>query len=485
MRILGLEIRRVSKAAPPALSAPARAWARVLESYPGAWQANVEVNRADVDRYGPVFACTSLIAADIGKLPVRTLRRVGAVWLPATDPVLSRLLRAPNHFSSTQQFLTDWTASLMRSGNSYALIDRDARGGAPVALTVLNPESVQPLITPRGDVYYRLRGDNLAGLTEPLLVPASEIIHHRINPLWHPLVGVSPLYAASLPAQTGTNIARHTTGFFANMARPGGILTAPGHISDSTAASLKAYWETEFAGDAAGKIAVVGDGLKFEQHYVTSVDAQTLDTLKLSAVQVAQAFRVPPFLIGAEPAPSVANAELLMQQYYRTCLQPIIEGIESALDAGLGLADDVAIELDAETGLLRLDTAARYASYESAMRAGWLAPNEIRAKEGLAPVEGGDSPMIQQQNFSLAALAKRDATGVLALAPPAAPTKAAHGERPRVRHRGEWDARRVYKQNDAVLRAGRLWRALRDDVLVYEPGDQRTGAAAECWEAVA
>ena len=39
-----------------------------------------------------------------------------------------------------------------------------------------------------------------------------------------------------------------------------------------------------------------------------------------------------------------------------------------------------------------------------------LSPNEARAKIGYTAVSGGESPMIQQQNFSLAAIAKRDAS---------------------------------------------------------------------------
>jgi phage portal protein BeeE len=38
-----------------------------------------------------------------------------------------------------------------------------------------------------------------------------------------------------------------------------------------------------------------------------------------------------------------------------------------------------------------------------------LAPNEGRQRLNLPPVSGGKEPMIQQQNFSLEALAKRDA----------------------------------------------------------------------------
>lgn len=423
MRILGFDITRRTKAAPlspPVLAPPARGWTRVLEPFTGAWQQGVEINRQHVDSFGPVFACMTLIASDIGKIPARLLRKQGAVWQEATDPTLRALLRAPNAMQTWQAFASDWIMSLMRAGNTYALIDRDARG-APDALTVLNPESVQPLITPRGTVYYRLKADNIAGLTEDVVVPASEILHHRINCLYHPLVGVAPLWAAGLAAQTGHNIGAHAASFFAAMARPSGILTAPGHIGDDAAARLKEAFDG-FRGSGAGAVAVAGDGLKFEPLLITSTDAQLLEVLKLSAVQVAQVFRVPPFMIGAEPAPSVANSELLMQQYYKSCLQALIEGFESTLDVGLNLAEDVAIELDAEGGLLRLDTAARFASYEVAMRSGWLAPNEVRAKENLPPVEGGDSPMIQQQNFSLAALARRDNAPAPAALPAPTPT---------------------------------------------------------------
>jgi hypothetical protein len=38
-----------------------------------------------------------------------------------------------------------------------------------------------------------------------------------------------------------------------------------------------------------------------------------------------------------------------------------------------------------------------------------LSPNEGRQKLNLPPVKGGDNPFLQQQNYSLEALAKRDA----------------------------------------------------------------------------
>src|SRR5262249_49102131 len=59
--------------------------------------------------------------------------------------------------------------------------------------------------------------------------------------------------------------------------------------------------------------------------------------------------------------------------------------------------------------LLRMDTATLVTTIKDAVGAGVMAPNEGRQKFDLKPVTGGESPYLQQQNYSLQALAKRDA----------------------------------------------------------------------------
>ena len=112
-------------------------------------------------------------------------------------------------------------------------------------------------------VYYELKRDDFSGLpTDRLAVPASEIIHDTMVALYHPLIGVSPIYACAVAALQGLAIQNNSQKFFANGSTPGGVLTAPGVISQETADRLKAYWETEYTGDNVGKVAVLGDGLE-------------------------------------------------------------------------------------------------------------------------------------------------------------------------------------------------------------------------------
>ena len=92
------------------------------------------------------------------------------------------------------------------------------------------------LVTEDGDVYYELSADNLSGIRQTVTVPASEIIHDRGACLWHPLVGVSPIYACGMSATMGARILRNSTRFFQNSSMVSGYLEAPGKLDDEEAA---------------------------------------------------------------------------------------------------------------------------------------------------------------------------------------------------------------------------------------------------------
>lgn len=407
MKIFGLDISK-KKAASNLQSVGVGGWFPIVrESYDGAWQQGVEVRQQDMLAHSAVFACVSLIASDIAKLPIQITEKADGIW----KGVLSEhdgLLRKPNSYQNRLQFIEQWIGSKLLHGNAYALKRRDAVGRI-VGLLLINPERVEPLIAEDGSVFYRLSpNDRLSGITdEGVTVPAREIIHDRMNCFFHPLVGISPLTACALAANQGMSIQKNSVSFFGNNSNPGGVLTAPGAISKETADRLKTHWETNYSGKNAGRVAVLGDGLKYEQMAVTPSDAQLIDQLKWTAESVCTAFHVPAYKIGAGVVPTYGNAEVLNQIYYTDCLQSLIEALELSLDDGLDLPLNQRTELDLDS-LLRMDTVTRFQAYTSAIGGGWMAPNEARRKEGMAPVEGGDTCYMQQQDFSLAALAKRD-----------------------------------------------------------------------------
>jgi HK97 family phage portal protein len=410
-------------------------WPIVREPYSGAWQQNAELSVDLQVAFAAVYACVTLISNDMGKMRPKLVERdggIGKVWREITSAAFSPFLRKPNRYQNHIQFKQWWAMSKLTRGNTYALKERDARG-IVVAQYILDPTKVTPLVTPDGSVYYQLNTDNLSGITESsIVVPASEIVHDRMNCLFHPLVGIAPLYACGLAAAQGLSIQNQSRTFFGNGARPSGVLTAPGAITPETAKRLKDHWNENFTGSNSGKVAVLGDGLEYEPMTMSAVDAQVVEQLKLSAETVCMAYHVPPWKLGIGSMPTYQNGELLNQQYYDECLQSHIEEFELCQDMALGIGEGVTvegrelgIELDLKS-LLRMDTASLHQVLREDIKGSLISINDGRAEIDLPPVPGGDTIWMQQQNYSLDALIERDkndpfAKPAPAPAPPAQP----------------------------------------------------------------
>ncbi|GHB99498.1 phage portal protein [Thermomonas carbonis] len=382
----------------------------VTEPYAGAWQQGVTGERAEnVTGYSTVYACLSRIAKDIGKLPF-TLRELDAngLWRETTNPAYSPVLRRPNHYQTAAQFRESWILSKLQHGNAYILKRRDLRGVVD-GLFILDPTKVKALVSDTGDVFYELSVDNLNHLSENgrIIVPAREMIHDREVTLYHPLIGVPPLLAAYWPAVKNQRINRTGAEFFGNHAQPGGVLTAPAGMSEPDALKLQQFWQQNYTGSNAGKIAVIGADLKYQGFANNAADSQLVEQLKYSDEQICHAFGVPPYKIGIGHLPTGLKVGDVSQVYYQDALQARIESMEDCLDHGLGLGDAIGVELNLEP-LLRMD-AQQQAEIEGALvKNGIKAPNEARRRFGLKPLEGGDSVYLQMQNFSLQALARRD-----------------------------------------------------------------------------
>ena len=409
MRIFGRELT-LKRAPVSAVGSGSGGWFPwIHEPYTGAWQRNDEWKSPTVLGHYAVYACVTLIANDIGKLRQRLMKiDANGIWKETTSPSFSPVLKRANPYQNHVQFKQWWQTSKLTKGNAYGLKQRDQRG-VVTSIYLLDPDRVTVLVADNGDVYYQCNGDDLNELgSTGVTVPASEMIHDRMNCLFHPLVGISPLYACALAACQSLKMQNDSSTFFENGARPGGILSAPGAISDETAARLKAHWDMNFTGQNAGKVAVVGDDLKFQQMKMSATDSQLIEQFKLTAEMICTAFHVPASKVGVAVSPTGTTAAQENQKYYSDCIQVLVEEYEACMDDGLSLPDQYGIELDLD-GLLRMDMGALVDTLKTAVGAGIMAPNEARYRMSLGPVDGGESPMIQEQNYSLAALAKRDA----------------------------------------------------------------------------
>jgi len=387
-------------------------WPIVRESFPGAWQQNVEIRRDLALANWAVFSCLTRISNDMGKMRLRLVNETAdGTWEETQSPAFSPVLRKPNRYQTRQKFIEHWLISKLAHGNTYVLKERDKRG-VVVALYVLDPQRCKPLVAPDGSVYYALCDDWLAGLDQSLpAVPASEVIHDVMYALFHPLCGLPPLFACSLAASTGLKAQENAARFFANQSMPSGIITAPEQIEDTVAARIKAHWENGYTGVNAGRVAVLGDGMEYKPLAMKFVDSDMINQLKLSGQMICSTFHVPPWKVGLEALPSGQKVGDMNQIYYNDCLQPLIESIEGLLDDGLGLTEPkdgvlMGTEFDL-SDLIKMDEGTQITTLNEAVKGGWMKPDEARRRRNLRPVEGGNTPYMQQQNFALSDLARR------------------------------------------------------------------------------
>ena len=411
MRIFGLEIGRAQKQ--QLTPVPERGWwRRIIEPFAGAWQRNIEEKHATVLCYPTLYACLARVSRDIGTMPfVLKRKQDNGIWVEVENTAYSPVLRKPNHFQTDQQFREQWVLSLLIAGNSYVLKERDNRG-VVVKLYVLDPRCVLPMVSDSGDVYYQLNFSSAQNLlpesypAERLVVPADAIIHDRVNCFEHPLVGIPPLYAAHWPAVKNLKIIRDATTYFANGARPSGILTVPAGMSEDDAEAIRTYWSQNFTGENSGKVGVIGADVKFVPMAFNSVDSQVVAQLQYSDRQICQPFGVPPYIVGIGEIPAGMKTDEVSTVYYQRALQPIVESMERLLDEGLSISRPMGVELDAEP-LLRMDVGKQTDVITKQVGGKLLTPDEGRARLGYGPTGGGNTLWGQNQDYPLGMLADR------------------------------------------------------------------------------
>ena len=157
--------------------------------------------------------------------------------------------------------------------------------------------------------------------------------------------------------------------------------------------NLRKSWSQLHGGtDQAGKVALLENGVVFSAMQQNNEHGQYKDILSWYVSEVARLLVISPTKLFDLSRATWANLETLNQDHLNTCLRPWLEKIEAEIERKLLSSDErdsVYVEFDT-TSLLRADIAARYSAYAVALSNKFMSVNEVRARENLPPVEGGD-----------------------------------------------------------------------------------------------
>jgi HK97 family phage portal protein len=368
--------------------------------------SGVTMSQDESMRLGVVYACVRLIADSISTLPVdsfvrrdgtRTPYRPRPVWLDLPEVGVSRTA----HF---QQVLV----SLLINGNSFTRILRDDQGIA--GLVVLNPKRVEIRLskTTRRPEYVVDNGKEI--------VAYEDMIH--ITELQMP---------GELRGRSRIDLVKETLGlakaldafaqlFFGQGSTVGGLIEYPGNLTREQAKDLADSFEAQHRSvRRAHRPGVLFGGAKFTKTSVQPNEAQMLESRQFAVEEIARTFRCPPSMIGVTTpgAMSYASVEQNGIQFVTHTLRPYIVKIE---DSYSRLLPGVAFLSFNVNGLLRGDTASRYAAYSTGLQAGFFSVNDVRRIEDFPPVDGGDVNRVPLANVDLAAanLTELDKKSVIA-----------------------------------------------------------------------
>ena len=354
------------------------------------------------------WACVRLNARTIGSLPLKMYERQATLQRRAADdhPLHRVLAVSPNPDQGAMEFWEGQMTALNLRGNAFARIAR--RGdGQVVALWPIGPDFVQVYRTREGERRYKLYNGRT---TED--VGASDVFHLRGFGAGGDQ-GLSPIgygrqtIATSLAAE---EVAGST--FASGLQVAGFVEMATGtKLLPEQRQQLVALFE-KFAGSAqTGKVMPLDPGMKFSPLKLTAADAQLLESRRFGVEELCRWFGVFPVLIGhASQGQTMwgSGIEQLVLAWLTLGLGPELTRIEEAIGRQLLLPAEQGrfyAEHSVE-GLLRADSTARAALYSALGQNGVMTRNEMRAKENLAPADGGDVLTVQPNLLPLAQLGK-------------------------------------------------------------------------------
>jgi len=345
------------------------------------------------------YACVRLIAGTYASLPVTVTSSSGGnddVRVPAKEHPLYGLLQdSPNIEDTSYDFFELGGASLELKGNMLAVKDRTGD-----RVTSLLPIPWDETVVRRqsdGSLEYQWRGETY---------PAEDVLHVR-GFGGNALGGLSTIQVASAAfgLAKATNKAASST--FRNGIRSQVVLGADRDLTTEQMEETRSLVEERYSGAVnSGRPLILNGGWKATPLTINPEDAQLLESRGFSVQEICRFFGVPPILVGHSEKQSAwgTGIEQIMLGFLKFTMRPRFVRMEQALQKQLltpaDRAKGIKIEFNVE-GLLRASSKERAEFYASAVQNGWMTRNEVRRKENMPPIPGGDVATVQMQEVPL------------------------------------------------------------------------------------
>lgn len=283
----------------------------------GQSDSGVKVNGYTALSHCPLWQGVNIIAGDVGQVPVRLVRnefdeqRQHPSW---------RLLRLrPNALQTPSVWKETMIQWALIWGNGVSWVVR--QGARPVELIPLRPDCLWPeLVNFEGAAFvvYRYFSPTTG---RQFIFQNDDVVHIQgltSDGLWgYPLFEV----ARSCIGQ-GLAIEKHGNSTFRNAARLSGVLKMSKRMDPEAHKRLRSDWERLHSGtDNAGRVAILEEGMEFQQVSMSNLDAQWAEAKEMSGIDAARLLNLPAYKLNYLKDSSVrANLEEQNADYLQRTL---------------------------------------------------------------------------------------------------------------------------------------------------------------------
>ena len=336
-----------------------------------------------------VWNAIRLLSESVSSLPITVYRKEnnGDKVEDVNNRIYNLIKFKPNNFQNKITFFEYVMYSVLTDGNSYVQIVRD-NSANPVQLIPLNPDYVNIFIKDN-ELFYQMDGGSV--------LDSADVLHIKLI-TDDGIEGLSPIDQCAKAINWNLSIEEFGSTFFKNGAKPSSVLSTDRALSETAIERLKNSFNSSYAKlKSSNSTIILEEGLTFKPISISPEQAQFLASRQFGIEEIARIFNIPPHMLKDLSKSSFNNIEMQSQEYVTYTLMPYLTRIEQEMNLKLFRTNELGktfVEFNVN-GLLRGDVKTRNEAYKTAIQNGYMSINEVRQKENLNSIEGGDQHFIQ------------------------------------------------------------------------------------------
>ncbi len=337
-----------------------------------------------------VYRCVKLISQGIAAIPFLLYEKKNGIQHEITHHPILNLLAQPSPYQARCAFMEQIISSLLLAGNAYieAVCNYD---NLPIELYHLRPDRMTIIPHESG----------LPWAFEYTVDQRKRIIHHHHQPypkvlhlkFFHPLddwYGMSPLEAAATAIDQHNTVSAHNLALLQNGGRPSGaFIIKSSYLSDEQRSSLRSDLKHIYEGhNNAGKILMLEGDFSWQEMGLSPKDLDFIEGKNVSAREIAQAFGVPPMLVGVKGDATFSNYKEARFHLWEDTILPLLEFIIAELNLWLVpyFCQNQMLSIGYDVDHIPALAPKREAHWAKIQDASFLSDNEKREAVGYTPL---------------------------------------------------------------------------------------------------